>query len=67
MFVGEGIGKESPWEKLKGQIFLGRAEFIDKLKGRVKNAEEIKEVPKAQRCVGRPGLRKLIKGEDTKE
>ena len=66
-FVMEGIDKESPWEILKGQIFLGTDEFIKQLSGLLDEKESIKEVPKVQRYVARPPLRELFKGKKGKE
>src|SRR4030043_214633 len=66
-FVMEGIDKESPWETLKGQIFLGTEEFIKQLSGLLDEKESIKEVPKVQRYVARPPLRELFKGKKGKE
>jgi hypothetical protein len=65
-FVMEGIGKESPWETLKGQIFWGTDQFIKQLCGLLKEKERIREVPKAQRYVARPLLRELFKGKKGK-
>jgi len=65
-FVSEGIQKGSPWEDLQGQILLGEEGFIDKFKEHLADKEKIKEIPKAQRYVSRPGLSKLFsKGEKT--
>ena len=66
-FVIEGIGKESPWETLKGQIFWGTDEFIKQLSGLLEEKESIKEVPRAQRYVARPPLTELFKGKKGKE
>jgi REP element-mobilizing transposase RayT len=66
-FVMEGIDKESPWETLKGQIFLGTEEFINQLSGLLDEKESIKEVPRAQRYVARPPLRELFKGKKGEE
>ena len=60
-FVMEGIDKESPWEELKGQIFFGTEEFVNKLSGLIDDKENLKEVPKLQRYVARPPLRELFK------
>ena len=60
-FVMEGIDKESPWETLKGQIFLGTDEFVKQLSGLLNGRENIKEVPKVQRYVARPYLSDLFK------
>jgi len=65
-FVIEGIGKESPWETLKGQIFWGTEEFIKQLKGLLNEKKGIKEVPKLQRYVARPSLSNLVRQEKGK-
>ncbi len=62
-FVVGGIGRESPWETLKGQIFLGTEEFIQNLRGLLEKKVKIKEVPRAQRYVARPSLRGLLRGK----
>jgi putative transposase len=63
----EGIGRDSPWETLKGQIFWGTDEFIKRLSGLLDEKESLKEVPRGQRYVARPPLRELIKGKKGKE
>ena len=66
-FVMEGVDKESPWETLKGQIFLGTDEFLKKFSGFLDEKEKIKEVPKLQRYVARPSLNELFKGKKGEE
>jgi len=66
-FVMEGIGKESPWETLKGQIFWATDEFIKQLSSLLDEKEKIKEVPRLQRYVARPPLSELFKGKKRKE
>lgn len=61
-FVMEGVGKESPWRALKGQIFWGSEEFIKQLRGLLGEKERFKEVPRVQRYVARPSLGELFKG-----
>ena len=34
-FVHEGLGQESPWVQLRGQIYLGREEFLEHLQRRL--------------------------------
>lgn len=60
-FIKEGIIKESPWKELKGQIFLGGAEFIDRFKGIIEKVDDIKEIPRVQRHINRPGLSEIFK------
>jgi REP element-mobilizing transposase RayT len=66
-FVMEGVGKESPWETLRGQIFWGTDGFIKQLRGLLGEKERIKEVPRAQRYVARPPLGELFKSKKSKE
>jgi putative transposase len=42
------------WSYISGQI--------QKFLNRVKGSEELKEIPKSQRYIGRPGLAELLKG-----
>ena len=55
-FVQEGVGHR-PWEDLRGQIYYGDEEFIDKLE---KDPEPL-EIPREQRRPIRIPLNKLIK------
>jgi len=65
-FVMAETGRESPWETLKGQIFLGTEEFIKDLRGLLEKKVKIKEVPRVQRYVARPSLKGLLKGKREK-
>jgi putative transposase len=66
LFVKEGTGKiESPWEKLTGQVLLGTEEFVRQAKEFLKGKEEIQEIPKYQRHVGRPTLNELFSSGKT--
>ena len=57
-----GIGEEKIWKGVKGQGILGKDEFIESFLNHVKGYEEVKEIPKSQRYIGRPGLTELVKG-----
>jgi len=59
-FVKSGIGRESVWEGVRGQSLLGREGFVKKLIYCVKGQEEIKEIPRQQRFIGRPCLETLF-------
>jgi putative transposase len=60
-FVLEGIKQpSSPWDTLRGQIFLGGKEFVEGLQERLKSEEANKEIPKEQRLAGRPSLKEII-------
>ncbi|MEW6231763.1 MAG: hypothetical protein AB1566_05530 [Chloroflexota bacterium] len=58
--------KPSPWEELQGQMLLGEKGFVDKFKDLLADKEQVKEIPRPQRYVGKPSLIKLFKGIDTK-
>jgi REP-associated tyrosine transposase len=46
-FIEEGVegGYDTPWEKLKGQVILGREEFLRKLKGGTNGKTSSREQP----------------------
>jgi hypothetical protein len=64
-FVREGLGRQ-PWEELRGQIYLGSEEFIER---HTKGGEKIREVPRVQWRVVRPSLGQIFskKGQKTIE
>jgi REP element-mobilizing transposase RayT len=64
-FVREGINRSSIWEDVRAQVLLGDEEFVEKLEGYVKGYEEISEIPRRQRYVSRPPLKKLFDGTRT--
>lgn len=59
-FVKEGVGGESIWNNLQAQVVLGSEKFLTQIEDLLKDAATIKEVPKAQRYVGRPPLKKIF-------
>jgi len=63
-FVNAGIGKEKIWKDVKGQSILGEDEFTEKFISHIKESQEIKEIPRRQRYVGRPELVELLKGTE---
>jgi REP element-mobilizing transposase RayT len=63
-FVMEGINAASPWQHLKGQVFLGDDAFVDKMQGRVqKQQRQDVQIPLAQRRAPAPTLRSIEKAE----
>ena len=66
-FVKAGIGGQSIWEKVKGQSLLGEDDFVKRIQRYLKGREEIKEVPKSQRYMGRPSLERLFEGRIVRE
>jgi len=55
-FVRGGLG-DRPWEKLRGQIYLGSERFIEK---HSKGKSKVGEVPRVQRRVVRPSLERIF-------
>ncbi len=58
-FVREGLG-EQPWDKLRGQIYLGGDKFIEE---HTDGGVSIEEVPRDQWRPVRPSLEKLFRGK----
>src|SRR5262249_56432813 len=56
-FVQEGLD-DRPWDKVRGQIYLGSEEFIEKHAG--KDETQLAEVPRVQRQAIRPALEALM-------
>ena len=61
-FVMAGLGKDNPWRNLKGQILIGREDFVERFRELLTEKESIKEIPRQQRYVNRPEL-SVIFGE----
>lgn len=61
-FVQARVEGASIWEGLHGQSLLGSEGFVEGLTGYVRGRENIKEIPKGQRYLGRPSLDKLFHG-----
>ena len=66
-FVREGLGGESIHDEVKAQSILGREDFVEKLIGRVRGYERVKEIPRSQRYLGRPSLAEHFKGAKEKK
>ncbi len=66
-FVRAGIKEENLWKNLKGQILLGRREFIEKFRDLLLGKEKIGEIPKVQRYISRPKIEEIIKKERIKD
>jgi len=65
-FVLSGVKAASPLKAVKGQLFLGQGNFIDKIKHLIQGKEKLKEIPKKQRYVTRPPLNEILKYKDKK-
>lgn len=57
-FVAEGVGRPSPWEELRGQLYLGSEGFAQDLAAEP-GEEGLEEVPRAQRRPAPPALADL--------
>jgi putative transposase len=65
-FVDAGIAEGKLWEQVKGQSILGEEVFVETLLGYVKGLKDIKEIPKSQRYLKRPGLNEIFSGSPMK-
>ncbi len=62
-FVAEGLGR-SPWDDLKGQIYLGSEKFIESVP---KPQAKLKEIPREQRLLGRLPLSEIFAAAETRD
>jgi len=60
-FVAEGIKADSPWGKLKGQVFLGDEEFVARMQAHIQNGKDDVQIPLAQRRPKPPSLAEIAK------
>lgn len=65
-FVREGLRAESPWKEVRGQLYLGDENFIDKIKKLIRGKETLKEIPRMQRYITKPSLEDILKYKDKK-
>ncbi|TSK06593.1 MAG: addiction module toxin RelE [Geobacter sp.] len=59
-FVLEGVRQDAPWDRLKGQLIFGTEAFASGIHDLIGGREEIPEIPKVQRHIGRPKLEDLF-------
>ena len=59
-FVADGIGLESPWSQLRGQVLLGTDLFAERFRTLLAQRAVSTEVPRADRLVARPSLDTLL-------
>ena len=59
-FVQRGLGAESPWDDLKGGIFLGDEEFVAGFSSQLAARRADSEHPHLQRTADRPSLRDIL-------
>jgi hypothetical protein len=63
-YVTEAIGATPIWEDLKGQSILGTEGFAAALTDHLTGKNTVEEIPKEQRLLGRPSLKKLFGQSD---
>ena len=60
-FVAEGINAASPWAKLKGQVFLGDEQFMQRMQAHLGAEKNDVQIPLAQRRPPPPSLEKIAR------
>jgi REP element-mobilizing transposase RayT len=55
-FVEEGLGGESIWKDLKGQIYLGDDDFVEQMRGKLGKRDEDVNIPRVQQRAPAPML-----------
>jgi len=66
-FVAEGMGKESIWKDLQGQIYLGDDKFVEQMRSKLEKREEDVNIPRIQQRGPAPklsALRRQYKNRD---
>jgi putative transposase len=66
-FVAEGMGEESIWKDLQGQIYLGDEKFVEQMRSRLGEREEDANIPRIQQRGPAPklsALRRQYKNRD---
>ena len=58
-FVMEGIKAASPWSNLHGQVFLGDAQFVQRMQAHLLSGKDDVQIPRAQRRPPPPPLKKI--------
>jgi len=60
-FVAEGIKADSPWANLKGQVFLGDKQFVNRMQAHIQTGKDDVQIPLAQRRPKPPPLAEIEK------
>ncbi|HWQ94930.1 MAG TPA: addiction module toxin RelE, partial [Gammaproteobacteria bacterium] len=58
-FVREGIKAASPWSNLKGQVFLGDEQFVQRMQAHHQSGKDDVQIPRAQRRPPPPTLAEI--------
>jgi putative transposase len=59
-FVREGMKADAPWTALRGQVFLGTAQFVERMSRVLTPPDVSREIPRADRLAARPALASLL-------
>jgi REP element-mobilizing transposase RayT/phage pi2 protein 07 len=59
-FVCQGVSQPSPWEKLRGGVFLGNEDFVGRFQSHLSEKKIQEEIPRHQRLLHRPALEDLL-------
>ena len=60
-FVLQGIKAKSPWDNLKGQVFLGDEGFVQRMQAHLDPSNDTVQIPRAQRRPIAPSLNAITK------
>ena len=63
-FVRAGLKAETPLKEVKGQIYLGDENFMNRTRGLIQDKEIVKEIPRMQRYIIKPSLEAILKHGD---
>lgn len=58
-FVSEGINANSPWSNLRGQVFLGNDQFVERMQAYIQPEKDTVQIPLAQRRQAPPSLAEI--------
>lgn len=67
VFVAEGIDAASPFDEVKEGNLLGSPQFVASMWEITNGSEDVKEISRSERVVGRPTLNELFAGVKTKQ
>ena len=66
-FVEEGMGGESIWKDLKGQIYLGDDDFVEQMRGKLGERDEDVNIPRVQQRAPAPMLSAIRRRHSTRD
>jgi putative transposase len=66
-FVEQGMGQETIWKNLKGQIYLGDEDFVEQMQGRLGKRTEDVNIPRVQQRPLAPSLEAIRRRHSNRE